>query len=200
MGQAESRQKGKRSRAASTSGYATEEEEDMFKDTQMGEQENIDAVKRRHIDRIGGIFGRYSKRNASSSHPSDSDVNMTAGDVPDFSSFSCFPIMSEPLSRFADEDGSDSPANDRQPACGRLFRVDCKKVNSFVGSAVSTMCRIQPVMLRRRQHVFVIRHGETQAAARARQIAERPWDPLLTEKGKQQALQVRVRRACSNTM
>ena len=172
----------------------------MFKDAQMGEQENVEAVKRRHIDRIGGIFSRYSKRNASSSHPSDSDVSMTAGDVPDFSSFSCFPIMSEPLSRFADQDESDSPANDRHAACGRLFRVDCKEVNSFVGSAVSTMCRIQPVMLRRRQHVVVMRHGETQAVARPRQIAERPWDPLLTERGNRQALQVTVRRACSNTM
>ena len=180
MGQAESRQKGKRSHTASTSGYATEEEEDLFKDAQMSEQEDIDSVERRHFDRVGGIFSRYSKRNATTSHPADSDVDMTARDVPDFSSFSCFPIMSEPLSRFADQDESSSPANDRQPACGRLLRVDCKKVNSFVGSAVSTMCGIQPVMQKRRQHVFVMRHGETQPVARTRQIAERPWDPLLT--------------------
>ncbi|GJP40887.1 hypothetical protein CLOM_g552 [Closterium sp. NIES-68] len=76
-------------------------------------------------------------------------------------------------------------------------QVDCRRMNPPLGRFISRLCGFQSGIMQRRQHVFVMHHGERADAAdplwARREGAERPWDPPLSEWGKYQAYEVGMR-------
>ncbi|CAI5464328.1 unnamed protein product [Closterium sp. Yama58-4] len=76
-------------------------------------------------------------------------------------------------------------------------QVDCRRMNPPLGRLISRLCGFQSGIMQRRQHVFVMHHGERADAAdplwARREGAERAWDPPLSEWGKYQAYEVGMR-------
>ncbi|CAI5492823.1 unnamed protein product [Closterium sp. Naga37s-1] len=76
-------------------------------------------------------------------------------------------------------------------------QVDCRRMNPPLGRLISRLCGFQSGIMQRRQHVFVMHHGERADAAdplwARREGAERAWDPPLSEWGKYQAYEVSMR-------
>eukprot|EP00271_Cylindrocystis_brebissonii_P013086 TRINITY_DN32667_c0_g1_i1.p1 TRINITY_DN32667_c0_g1~~TRINITY_DN32667_c0_g1_i1.p1 ORF type:complete len:447 (-),score=72.26 TRINITY_DN32667_c0_g1_i1:265-1605(-) len=134
-------------------------------------------------------------------------------DIPEPFINSCFPLPSpRPISMMtqgflsdnAPENESDYPHSNpslgpsyshRQPGCLPPIRVDCRKVSSPLGAAWSKLCGYQPVMIKKSQHVFCMRHGERLDVVDPTWAvkAQRPWDPPLTDWGKWQSFQVGAR-------